>query len=122
MNRASAREAPAEESKSGSAAAAGNNSAAAGFKAFAGKGKSIGGAPIEVPRYDSQGASASRGRSTPATRDASAAASSMSSSSNDDSASKENAPNPKAPGARAGSALIAKLEEKKRQEAEQADP
>jgi hypothetical protein len=56
MNRAgsSAREAPAEESKSGSAAAAGNNSAAAGFKAFAGKGKSIGGAPINAaPRYDS---------------------------------------------------------------------
>ena len=72
MNRAgpsTARETSAEESK-GSDAAASNNSAAAGFKAFSGKGKSIGGAPISVP---STGASASRGRSTPATRAASSA-------------------------------------------------
>ena len=65
----SARESNAEESKD---VAAGNNSAAAGFKAFSGKGKSIGGAPISVP---STGASASRGRSTPATRAASSASS-----------------------------------------------
>ena len=68
------------------------------FKAFSGKGTSIGGAPVvAAPRFDSQGASASRGRSTPETR---AAASSAAGSSG-----------------RQGSALIAKLEEKKKMEA-----
>ena len=58
--------------------AAGNNSVAANFKAFSGKGTSIGGnaLPAEPPRYNSQGASASRGRSTPETRAAAAAGSS----------------------------------------------
>lgn len=53
--------------------AASSNTTNANFKAFSGKGMSIGGAVIEPPRFDSQGASASRGRSTPATRAASSA-------------------------------------------------
>ena len=64
------------------------------------------------PRFDSNGASASRGRSTPATRAASAAAATDSSSKESESGE----PAYKAPGARAGAGLIAKLEEKKRQE------
>ena len=55
--------------------AAGNNSVAANFKAFSGKGTSIGGNALPVaerPTYNSQGASASRGRSTPETRAAAA--------------------------------------------------
>ena len=91
----SARESAAadEESK-----AASTSSMSANFKSFAGKGTSIGGAPVvAAPRFDSQGASASRGRSTPETR---AAASSAAGSSG-----------------RQGSALIAKLEEKKKMEA-----
>ena len=52
------------------------------------------------PRYDSNGASATRGRSTPETRAASAASG-------------------QSGGGRQGSALIAKLEEKKRQEKQQ---
>ena len=63
-------------SESGTAAAASSNSAASSFKAFSGKGKSLGGTPVEAPRFNSQGASASRGRSTPATRASSSAASS----------------------------------------------
>mmetsp|Transcript_17181 Transcript_17181/g.21690 ORF Transcript_17181/g.21690 Transcript_17181/m.21690 type:complete len:111 (+) Transcript_17181:636-968(+) len=51
MNRNSSSEAAAAES--GSTAAAGSNSAAASFKAFSGKGKSLGGTPVEAPRYDS---------------------------------------------------------------------
>ena len=88
------REAPAdEESKAGS-----SSSMSANFKAFAGKGTSIGGDPVAAaPRFDSQGASASRGRSTPETRAASSAAAGSA--------------------GRQGSALIAKLEEKKKMEA-----
>ena len=82
-------------------ATAGSNSAQTNFKAFGGKGVSIGGTPIEAPRFDSQGASASRGRSTPATRAAAAA-----SSGNEERKASE----------RPGNALIAKLEEKKRME------
>ena len=95
-----ATEAPADN-ESGSAAA-NSNSMAAGFKAFTGKGTSIGGAPVQAaapPRISNTGASESRGRSTPATRAASAASSSASSASGE---------------GRQGSALIAKLEEKKR--------
>ena len=81
---------------------AATNSAAANFKAFSGKGTSIGGNPVRAaasasaPRVPHTGASASRGRSTPETRAAAASGAN--------------------PGARTGSALIAKLEEKKRQE------
>ena len=93
------REQAAPADNESGAAAASSNSANTNFKAFSGKGTSIGGAPLvtEPPRYDSMGASASRGRSTPETRAASAAASSSSSQSG-----------------RQGSALLAKLEEKKR--------
>ena len=72
----SAQEQPAADNEA--AASTANNSSAANFKAFAGKGTSIGGTDVAVPppRFDSNGASASRGRSTPATRAASAAGSS----------------------------------------------
>ena len=94
------------DNESGAAAtstAASNNSANANFKSFSGKGLSIGGDPVAPPRFNSNGASASRARSTPETRAASAAASSVESD--------------RAPGGRPGNALIAKLEEKKRMEA-----
>jgi len=82
--------------------AASSMSSNANFKAFSGKGTSIGGAPVlAVPRIESSGASASRARSTPETR--SAAASSGSTGA-------------QASGERQGSALIAKLEEKNRME------
>ena len=105
-----AREANADN-ESGTSTAAGNNSVSANFKAFSGKGQSIGGnaLPAEPPRFNSQGASASRGRSTPETRAASAASTASTSSSG-------------APGnQRQGSALIAKLEEKKRKEKKEAN-
>lgn len=96
----SASDSSAAESSSTASTAASNNSAAAGFKAFSGKGKSIGGNPVgdaqPPPRINSQAASASRGRSDPASRAAA---------------------QPAAPGARAGAALVAKLEEKKKAEA-----
>ena len=101
MNRGgSAQESAAadEESKEPAPAAKTN------VKSFSGQGVSIGGAPIEAPRFDSAGASATRGRSTPATR-----AASMSSAS--DSGAKSSNPS-----SRPGNALIAKLEEKKRME------
>ena len=74
----SARESNADN-ESGTSTAAGNNSVSANFKAFSGKGQSIGGAalPAEPPRFNSQGASASRGRSTPETRAAAAGGSSV---------------------------------------------
>ncbi len=97
-------EATAADNESGAAAAAGSNSANANFKSFQGKGLSIGGDPIAPPRFDSAGASATRGRSTPATRAESAA------SSGSDGGNKSAANRP-------GNALIAKLEEKKRLEA-----
>ena len=112
MNRAASSSGAASETASASTAAS-NNSAAASFKAFSGKGKSLGGTPVEAPRFNSQGASASRGRSTPATR----AASSATESSIDSAAAAQPSVS-SAPGARAGAALIAKLEEKKKQEAE----
>ena len=75
MNRGSAQESNADN-ESAAATAASNNSQAANFKAFSGKGQSIGGAPVSAapPRFDSRGASASRGRSTPETRAAAEAA------------------------------------------------
>ena len=100
--RSSAQESNASNNATSTAA---SSSSAAGFKAFAGKGQSIGGTPVEVgPRYSSNGASATRARSTPETRLAAAAA------------SLPVGEPVRAPGARTGSALIAKLEEKKRQE------
>ena len=88
-----------------------SNSANANFKAFAGRGTSIGGAPLVAagsapPRYDSQGASASRARSTPETR---AAASAAASDANDNNAAGSGG----AGGRRQGSALVAMLEAKK---------
>jgi len=106
MNRGSAQETEADN-ESGAAAtstAASSNSANANFKSFSGKGLSIGGEPVAPPRFTSNGASASRARSTPETRAASSAASSVES---------DRAPS----GGRPGNALIAKLEEKKRIEA-----
>ena len=78
-------------------------SSSANFKTFSGKGTAIGGTPVvAAPRISSNGSSASRARSTPETRSAAQAAQGHINT----SPSRE----------RQGSALIAKLEEKKRTE------